>query len=268
MPRPDPQVVVAALERVIGVGHRLGMAPEVQPLAAFRERFHTEKPTLKLLQSAVKNASDRAYLALRSRVFSDGLREPWPGQEELAEEFNEAFRSLNDVIYPPRFIDHYTSAEGWPGSEEIEEHSIRYLGSPENLPLIFERAVDVVKRYRDAILSKDWGAAYALASPELKEWMTLSHFIHEQERAAEQFGGAAVRFQFYGFNWIFPDQEARNNAEVGRIIWPRYVPKDCRRAMVYGFWIRNEAGGTGSPGNLWITEHEDGYRIARFSYGE
>jgi hypothetical protein len=266
MSAPDRQTVLDAIAGIIQFAQEVGGSAHVQKLVQFHQLLQTEKPTLKLLQGSVKNAADESYHGLRPFAFADGYRDPWPGKERLAEEFNDVYCNFNHVIYPPRFIEKQMPTTGFAGSDAVESKTVRYMGGPTNVQAIFERSVELVKRYTQHVIAGDLETAYALTSPELQAWMSFKRYTGDHARASRQFGGEPVEFLFEGFGWIFPDDEARNNAEVGRIIWPRAVPKPIRRATAYGFWVRDRAANTGCHGQLWITENDGAYRIAQFSF--
>ncbi len=266
MPAPDQQAVVEALTDVIEFGHRVGLPAKVAALEAFREQVRAKKPTLKYLQSTVKDAADRAFHAIRGRVFEDGLRVPRVGEEALADSFHEVFRVLNEVIYPPRVTAKEIDVSGFPSAGAVESKVVSCLGDPAEIPRIFEGSVSLVRDYCRAVVAADMEAAYALTSPELRSWMSFPRFLAEHGAASDRYGGPPVEYLIESFGWIFPDAESRNHAEVGRIVWPRYVPKPIRRATVYGFWVRDREEVTGCSGGHWVTEHDDGFRIAKFTF--
>src|SRR5205085_1661690 len=104
MPAPGPEKVLQALEAVIALGKSAGVPQAVEELERHRTLFLDRKPTLKQLQGPVKDATDRAFHALRAVLIDAGLRDPLPGKEALTEEFYRVFGGLNRIIYPPRFV--------------------------------------------------------------------------------------------------------------------------------------------------------------------
>src|SRR3989442_7758756 len=132
MPAPPLQPVGEALSGVIEFGRRIGLASAITRLETFHTEFQKVKPTLKILQSKVKDASDEAYLAIRERVLDEAL-EPRPGQEGLADDMNRVFGHLNDVIYPPKFIEKEMATTGFAGAEFVQSKTVRYMGSPGNV---------------------------------------------------------------------------------------------------------------------------------------
>ena len=265
MPAPPSQTVLDAVSDVVAFAHRIGLASKVSHLEVLHAQFQKVKPTLKILQSEVKDASDEAYLAIREHVLDDGL-DPRPGNEALAEDMNRVFGHLNDVIYPPKFIEKEMPTTGFAGTEFVESKTVRYMGSSALVRVIFERSIQLVRRYCQLVAEGDLQEAYHLTSPELQQWMSFKRYLGEHKRASQRYGGSPSEFLPDEFGWIFPDNEARNNAEVGRIVWPRYVPKSVLRATVYGFWICNTGARTGCHGGLWITEHWGELQIAKFEF--
>jgi hypothetical protein len=199
-------------------------------------------------------------------VLFDEKRMIRPDKNEVVNELYEVVDAINAVISPPKFVAKEISTVGFSGSEEVEDKIVRYMGEPANVRHIYEQSVKLVKRYRKALIDADIESAYAMTSPELQSWMGLKRFTSDHNKAACDFGGPPVAYDLMCFDWIFPDDEARNNATVGNIVWPRYVPKPIRRAKVSGWWVRDFRTKAACAGGLWVTEHTDGFRIAKFDY--
>lgn len=264
MPKPDPQITLKALADVIEFAEKVGLPHAAAPLKRFHTDLQTAQPTLKVLQYKVKDASDKAYEAIEAHLCDECL-EPLPGNEENLETMKALFGDLDALIYPPKFIEKAFPTTGLMGAELVEAKTIRYIGSPDGIKSIFENSVTLVQHYCQLICTGDYTSAYNLTSPDLKEWMEISRFISEYKGVSERYGGAPAQYHIESIGWIFPDLAARTNAELNKI-WPKYVPQAVRRANPYGFWVLDKEKQSGCWGSHWITEHEEGYRIAKFDF--
>jgi len=264
MPAPSSEAVIHALSGVIAFGHKVGLEGMVSRLERFREEFEKTKPTLKRLQGEVANARDEAFIAIRAHLHDEALN-PRAGHEAHSQEMHEVFRGLSDVIYPPKFLEKAMPTTGFAGAEFVEKKAVRYLGAAEGVKPIFEASVALTRSYCELVGRRELAQAYEHTSLELRGWMNFKSYQHAHERAAARYGGWPTRFGINSFVWIFPDNEARQNGEVGAL-WPRHVPKPIRRAMVYGFWLGEGQSETGCYGSLWITESSGQLQIAKFDF--
>lgn len=265
MPAPSPEVVQKALSALIEFGKRVGVPASVVELDRIRVEFQTKKPTLKRLQSEVRDAVDEAQLRIKGQVLDAGL-DTKRGKEALAQEMYRVFDGIEDVIYPPEFIEEEMSTAGFKGAKFVEADSVRYMGNPSSVRNIFERSVQLVRNYTSLVGEGNLTQAYKFISPELAERLNFKRFTGEHERASRRYGGSPREFLISSFGWIFPDEESRNNVEVGRICWPRHVQNSVRRATVFGFWVCDPKSRKGCNGGFWITEHDGEFRIAKFNF--
>src|SRR2546425_4659245 len=176
MPGPSTKAVLKALSDVIEFTRSVGMSDKARCLEQFCSEFQIQKPTLKLLRKSVKDASDEAYLGIREEVL-DACLDPRPGMEGKAVEFHRVFGALNDLIYPPEPRPAEMNAASFAGIERVERKMVPYIGSPDQVRVIFERSVALVPHYSEAIGRRDFQTAYTLTASGLRAWMSLKRFI-------------------------------------------------------------------------------------------
>lgn len=259
MPAPDTQHVVNVIREAAEFTRRMGFEAEAAALDAFSARFQQERPTLKTLRGPVQEAKDNASRKIRG-VLWDALLQVRPEKRDDNAEFDRIWRAFWDIIYPQERKP--TEVKGLvPGSDE----GTWVLGDVSAAHGIAEQALEVVKRFSEAVIRQDIEAAYGLCANELRSWMGVKRFISELEKANRQFTGKPLKYWPEQITWIYADEAARKESnKEGE--WPKDTPKPNKRALVRGWWTdrKSEVGESGRSVFFWVTEEPEGYRIAKF----
>lgn len=260
MPRVDTPQVLKILGDAAEFTKRMGFEAEAEALAEFSERFEREKPTLKVLRGPVQEAKDNAARRILDEVLYDEQRRVRPEKSAEHDEFHQIWKAFWDILYPPTRLP--VEIKGLvPGNDS----STSVLGDVAEARKIAECALQVTKRFSDAVIRGDIETAYRLCADELQNRRNIKRFVVELEKADGQFGGKPIEYLPQNITWIYADAACRmeSNKEGD---WPKETPKASKRALVGGWWTdqKTSEGDFGRSVFFWVTEEADGYRIAKF----
>jgi len=143
----------------------------------------------------------------------------------------------------------------------------RVLGGVNVAWSIAQQAVAVVERFSQAVIDRDFSAAYNLCATEFHARVTLETFGQLIAKGEEFAQGKFVEFSVDKITWIYADENSRNESNKDGQ-WPKDTPKQNKRCYVGTFWFCNKDAEQGCYGFFWITEERDGYKVAKFSFDD
>jgi len=225
--------------------------------ATFR-KLHTgfasrELPTKQIQEEAWKAKAFVAFKAVRIAKSS-------PDGTDISKELSRLGIALSEALFPPApGKPPETYVKGLAGNDE----TTLVIGVLDDAANIAKRAISVVQEFSSSIFKRDLGRAHDLCADELRRWMTPKRFQGALAKADGQFGGAAVECVVERLNLLYADEAARQITNK-QGFWPKDTPKTNKRATVGAFWFTHPAERRGRWVALWVTEQEDGYRIAKF----
>jgi len=262
MSTPDYDKLRRVLQDAADLTRRMATTADAAPLDAISKRLEREKLTFKELRGPIYDAMNRVGTHL-NRVLFDEKRNVRPGMDPHVGEVGRIWASFIRVLYPPAFED--IDISGCTGCDAVKEKIAGYRGDPQKVRPVVERTIEIIQRYSACIGRGDFGAAYQLTAAGLRAWMNSKRFVTEHEQAAKTYGGLPLDYLIYRFHFVYSDDAARrkSTADEG---WPKTTPKEERRSCVTGFWICNRAAQTGCAGGFLISEEQDEYRIAKFTF--
>lgn len=262
MSTPDYTTLRKVLQDAAALTRRIATDADAAPLDVILKRLETEKLTFKELRGPGYDVMNRIGGRL-DRILFDEFRNVRPGMDAHVEEVGRIWPSFIRVLYPPAFED--IDISGCAGCEALKEKTTGYRGDPQKVRPVVERSIEVIQRYSACIGRGDFDSAYQLTAAGLRAWMNPKRFVTEHEQAAKTYGGLPQDYLIYRFQFVYSDDAARrkSTADEG---WPKTTPKEERRSCVTGFWICNRAAQTGCAGGFLISEEQDEYRIAKFTF--
>ena len=141
----------------------------------------------------------------------------------------------------------------------------RVLGDVNAAWAIAEQSVDVIERFSEAAVRRDYFAAYGLCCPEFRARNTLDRLVALVGEGEKLARGPFVDFSVDKIFWIFADEASRNRSnKVGQ--WPKDTLKKSKRCCAGSFWFSNKETQVGWNAEFWVTEESDGYKIAKFAF--
>jgi hypothetical protein len=146
------------------------------------------------------------------------------------------------------------------------ESTASVVGDIDEARKIARHSLDVVKQFSEAVIRGDVEQAYALCANELRNSMSVKRFVTELQKQDDEWGGKPIDYSPQRIVWIYASEQARKRSNKDHA-WPKDTPKPSKRAMLNGWWAteRPEGGQEfGRPLTFWVSEEEDGYRIAKF----
>ena len=250
----------SAIEMFVEFLTRYGARSDAIRMAKHRKALY-ERNTAKNLLLRIKNDADRVYQKVRQQT-RQGRCLPGSDEQDTLKRLGDAFRALNDALYPDEFVGNEMDVTDFAGSESITAKLVGYVGKPENVRSIFESSVRLVLSYGKAAISEHFEAALEHLASALRERTTKAALIKTYTDLAKEFGAKPCSLIIEGFGWILADDEARANEGLAEI-WPKETTPEERRCTVNVFWIRDPLERTGNPETLWIVEEHRAYKIAK-----
>lgn len=149
-----------------------------------------------------------------------------------------------------------------PGNDSVTS----VAGDVEAARYIAIHALDVVKRFSEAVIGQDIEQAYALCANELRVAIGVDQFASELQKQDDQWGGKPIEYEPQRIVWVYESERSRKRSNKDHD-WPTSTPKLNKRAMLNGWWTTEKPAGmraVGRPLTFWVSEEEGHYRIAKF----
>ena len=266
MPRRNPQTICAALAELkkFYIYFDNSAVTRIAPLEKLIRRFQEERLTKEMVSDLIR-LKDEIYIQTREQIWG-GRRLPGPHEteEKTTAEFDRVFGIVGEALYPSEPEWPRLDLSGVLGSEFLKTKDTAYQGAPQGVRSIAEHSLAIVRRHTEAVGRGDFQTAYETTGVDLRAWMSLKRFETVHRDASGKYGGPPIEFRIDGFGFVLADDQARKKSK-GDEGWPKTTPKETRRAILSGFWIR-DAQNHGCYGSFWITEESDEYRVAKFDF--
>jgi hypothetical protein len=142
------------------------------------------------------------------------------------------------------------------------ESTASVVGDVDVARKIANHSLNIVQQFSEAIIRGDIERAYELCAKELRTSMSLTQFATELQQQDEEWDGKPIDYSPERIVWIYASETSRNRSNKDHD-WPKGTPKPTKRAMLNGWWT-TEKPDIGRPLTFWVSEEDDGYRIAKF----
>jgi hypothetical protein len=149
-----------------------------------------------------------------------------------------------------------------PGSDSTAS----VVGDIDEAKKIAVHSLVTVKQFSEAVIRGEIEQAYALCANELRTEMSLNRFAAELQKQDDEWGGKPIEYEPQRIVWVYASEMSRKRSNKDHD-WPKSTPKPNKRAMLNGWWTTEKPAGAravGRPLTFWVSEEEDGYRIAKF----
>jgi hypothetical protein len=260
----DPSAICQGLQGYVSFLNAFGDSnSNILRLREFIRRLEEEKISKALLEELI-NFRDGIHGQVTMQILANRCL-PGKDKDQTEQEYYRVLNVLGAAIHPQKPQPPEMNIGKFAGVKHVKRKRTAYAGDPDGVGPIVEHSVDLIQRYSEAVGRGDFEAAYRLTGAGLRDWMTFKRFVSTHEKAAREYGGAALEFQIDEFLFVLADAAARkkSTADEG---WPKATPKDVRRSRLVGFWIRKKSLQTGCWGAFWITEENNDYRVAKFDF--
>ncbi len=178
-------------------------------------------------------------------------------QNEMPDRFFDSFEKLYVELDPLRGRQGFT-LRGVAGGDVQNESTI--LGRMANSQSVIGNSIDLVTRYGDAVVAKNWDQCHALTTASYQNKTPFRAFAGQHSRAAKRFGGFPVSYEICRFPVICAGLTASGFS------WPKEVVKNQRRSVVELYFTSNHGSGLGFNAWIWTVLEEEWYRIAKMNF--
>ena len=178
-------------------------------------------------------------------------------QNGTPDPFFASFEALYVELDPLRGKQGFT-LRGVTGGDVETESTI--LGRIASSQPVIKNSIDLVARYADAVVAKNWEQCHALITKPYQNKTSLRAFAGQHQRAAKRFRGFPVSYDICRLPVVCAGLTAPGFS------WPKEVPKNQRRSVAELYFTSNAGTGLGFNAWIWSVEEAGAYRIAKLSF--